>query len=38
MVLPTAAAVARWFTTTRKNRLEARARNGGGMTVVDDIA
>jgi len=25
--------VAKWFTATRINRLEARARSGGGMTV-----
>jgi len=31
-----AAAVAMWFTTTRKNRFEARARKGG-MAVVEAI-
>jgi hypothetical protein len=36
-VLATAATVARWFITTRKNRFEARARNGGGMTLVEAI-
>jgi hypothetical protein len=35
-VLPTAAPVARWFTTTRKNRFVARARSGG-VTVVEAI-
>jgi hypothetical protein len=37
MVLPTAAAVARWFMKTRKNRFDSLARRGGGMAVVEAI-
>jgi hypothetical protein len=38
MVLPTAAAVARWFMKTREARFDALARKGGGMAVVEAIA
>jgi hypothetical protein len=38
MVLPTAAAVARWFMKTRKYRFVAPARKGGGMAVVEAMA